>query len=105
MKSFYDRNIFTRKRFHKEIQVDFSKIEICLLQNRIKQLESYINCFNDKSLKNEKDNEGIKEEVVKEEFIKEELMKQNEVIKEKEFGIDENGKRYIKKHSEYLLYY
>lgn len=102
MKSFYDRNIFTRKRFHKETQVDFSKIEICLLQNRIKQLESYINCFNDKSVKNEKENEGIKEEVIKEEVIKEVIKEEK---KDNEFGIDENGKRYIKKHSEYILYY
>ena len=41
MNSFYNRNIFTRKRFHKETQVDFnfSDIEICLLKNKIKQLE------------------------------------------------------------------
>jgi len=79
MKSFYDRNIFTRKRFHKEIQVDFSKIEICLLQNRIKQLESYINCLDEK--------------------------KENNIIQNIEFGVDENDKRYVRNKNKYVLYY
>lgn len=79
MKSFYDRNIFTRKKFHKEIQVDFSKIEICLLQNRIKQLESYINCLDEK--------------------------KENNIIQNIEFGVDENDKRYVKNKNKYVLYY
>lgn len=41
MNSFYNRNIFSRKKFHKETQVDFNfnDIEICLLKNKIKQLE------------------------------------------------------------------
>jgi len=79
MKSFYDRNIFTRKKFHKETQVDFSKIEICLLQNKIKQLESYINCLGEK--------------------------KENNNIQNIEFGIDENHKRYVRNKKKYILYY
>ena len=41
MNSFYNRNIFKIKIFLKENQVDFifNVIEICLLKNKIKQLE------------------------------------------------------------------
>lgn len=44
MNSFYNRNIFSRKKFHKETQVDFNfnDIEICLLKNKIKQLELFL---------------------------------------------------------------
>lgn len=102
MKTFYDINIFTRKKFHKETQVDFNEIEICLLKNKIKQLELFINCLNDK-----KENEVVQEK--KENDT--EKKKENEIVQEKKennflkFGIDENDKRYIKKQNEYILYY
>lgn len=94
MNSFFNRNIFTRKKFHKETQVDFSHQhalalaeaeaeEICLLKNKIKQLEYQIEFHSKKNITINLDSS-------------------NNIVS---FGVDHNEQRYVKKENEYVLYY
>lgn len=81
MNIFYNRNIFSRKKFNKETQVDFNQIEICLLKKKIKQLES-LNASLNSSLQIE-----------------------NKLELQFEFGVDEENKRFVKNKDTYILYY
>ena len=86
MNIFYNRNIFSRKKFNKETQVDFSQIEICLLKNKIQQLEAQIEFHSKKNIINNTINFDSSNNIVS-------------------FGVDDNEQRYVKKENEYILYY